>query len=317
VTGVLSRRVLLASPRGFCAGVERAIGAVEEALVRFGPPVYVRRQIVHNPHVVRELEDKGAVFVAEVDEVPMGARLVLAAHGVSPDVRRAAAARDLAVIDATCPLVTKTHREVRRFAADGYSVILIGEREHDEVVGTAGEAPDQVIVITDPAAVDHVSVPDETRVAWVSQTTLNADYVVAVTEQLRRRFPALVDPPSEDICYAVSNRQRAVREIAANSDLFIVVGARNSHNSQSMLPVARSAGAKAACLVDSAAEMQSEWLVGVTTIGVSSGASVPDVLVQNVIGWLADRGYADVNEVKSTVETMAFAKPRELTLLLQ
>ena len=285
--------------------------------MRFGPPVYVRRQIVHNPHVVRELEYKGAVFVAEVDDVPIGARLVLAAHGVSPDVRRAAAARDLAVIDATCPLVTKTHREVRRFAADGYSVILIGEREHDEVVGTAGEAPGQVIVITDPAEVDHVSVPDETRVAWVSQTTLNADYVVAVTERLRRRFPALVDPPSEDICYAVSNRQRAVREIAANSDLFIVVGARNSHNSQGMLPVARSAGAKAAYLVDSAVEMRPEWLVGVTTIGVSSGASVPDVLVQNVIGWLADRGYSDVDEVKSTVETMAFAKPRELTLLLQ
>ena len=285
--------------------------------MRFGPPVYVRRQIVHNPHVVRALERQGAVFVAEVDDVPAGARLVLAAHGVAPDVRRAAAARNLAVIDATCPLVTKTHREVRRFAADGYSIILIGVQGHDEVVGTAGEAPEQVIVITDPAEVDHVVVPDETRVAWVSQTTLNADYVVAVTERLRRRFPALVDPPSESICYAVSNRQRAVREIAADSDLFIVVGAPNSHNSQSMVGVARSAGANAAYLVDSADEMRPEWLVGVTTVGVSSGASVPDALVQNVIGWLADRGYPEVAVATSTVETMVFAKPRELTMLLR
>ncbi len=285
--------------------------------MRFGPPVYVRRQIVHNAHVVRALERQGAVFVAEIDDIPGGARVVLAAHGVSPDVRRAAAARALAVIDATCPLVTKTHREVRRFAADGYSVILIGEPGHDEVVGTAGEAPDQVVVITDPSEVDHVTVPDETRVAWVSQTTLNRDHVVAVVERLRRRFPALVDPPSEDICYAVTNRQRAVREIAADSDLFIVVGDPNSHNSRSMLPVARSAGAKSAYMVDSADEMRPEWLVGVTTIGVSSGASVPDVLVQNVIGWLADHGYPEVTEVKSIVETMAFAKPRELTLLRQ
>jgi 4-hydroxy-3-methylbut-2-enyl diphosphate reductase len=307
------RRVLLAAPRGFCAGVERAIGTVEEALQRYGPPIYVRRQIVHNPWVVADLERRGAVFVAETDEIPRGARLVLAAHGVAPQVRERAKERDLKVVDATCPLVTKIHRETTRFAAGGYSVILIGQVDHDEVVGTRGHAPDRVIVVTRASDVDEIEVPDEQRVAWVSQTTLIHDDVAVIVERLRRRFPALCDPPSDDICYAVSNRQAAIREIAARSDLVIVVGAKNSHNSANMVPVALSAGAKAAYRVDSVSELLPDWLDGVATVGLSSGASVPEQLVQDVLSWLATNGYADVEEVVSAMETLVFAKPRGLT----
>jgi 4-hydroxy-3-methylbut-2-enyl diphosphate reductase len=310
---VPTRRVLLAAPRGFCAGVARAISTVEDALDRFGPPVYVRRQIVHNRHVVAELERRGAVFVAEVDDIPRGGRLVLAAHGVAPRVREAAHARDLKVLDATCPLVTKVHRETQRFAAAGYTVILIGDVEHDEVVGTRGHAPDHVIVVTHPSDVDEISVPDEQRVAWVSQTTFLADEVAAIVERLRRRFPALADPPSEDICYAVSNRRGAIQQIAALSDLVIVVGGRNSHNSANMVPVALSAGARAAYRVESAGELLPSWLGGVSTVGLSSGASVPERLVQEVLGWLAAQGFVDVQEISSTVETQTFAKPREVS----
>ena len=313
MTADVRRRVLLAGPRGFCAGVERAIAAVEEALDRFGPPIYVRRQIVHNPQVVADLERRGAVFVAEADDVPRGARLVLAAHGVAPAVHQSAHERDLKVVDATCPLVTKVHRETRRFAAAGCSVILIGQAEHDEVVGTRGHAPDRVIVVTYASDVDHIEVPDEQRVAWVSQTTFIPGDVAIIVERLRRRFPALVDPPSEDICYAVSNRQEAVRKVAALSDLVIVVGAKNSHNSANMVPVALSAGARSAYRVESVSELLPGWLDGVTTVGLSSGASVPERLVLEVLSWLAARGYADVEEMSSTVETQIFAKPRGLT----
>jgi 4-hydroxy-3-methylbut-2-enyl diphosphate reductase len=307
------RRVLLASPRGFCAGVERAIATVEDALDRFGPPVYVRRQIVHNPHVVAALERRGAVFVAETDGVPRTATLVLAAHGVAPHVYASARERELIVIDATCPLVTKIHRETRRFAADGYSIVLVGQPGHDEVLGTQGQAPDQVIVVTHPSQVDDIAVPDDERVAWVSQSTLTHDTVAAVVDRLRQRFPALQDPPSEDICYAVSNRQAAIGQIAADSDLVIVVGAKNSHNSGNMVPVALAAGAGAAYRVDSVEELRDEWLSEVATVGLSSGASVPEILVRDVLAWFARHGYTDVSEVVSTVETQVFAKPRGRT----
>jgi 4-hydroxy-3-methylbut-2-enyl diphosphate reductase len=305
------RRVLLAAPRGFCAGVKRAIATVEDALDRFGPPVYVRRQIVHNPHVVAALERRGAVFVAETEDVPRGARLVLAAHGVAPEVYVSARERNLTVVDATCPLVSKIHRETRRFAAAGYLVVLIGQAGHDEVVGTSGQAPDRVVVVSRSSDVDRLHVPDGERVAWVSQSTLATEDVLAVVERLRHRFPSLVDPPSEDVCYAVSNRQAAVRRIAAESDLVIVVGAANSHNSAILVPVALLAGARAAHRVDSVRNVRDDWLNDVATVGVTSGASVPEILVQEVLTWLAARGYTDVAEISFTVESQVFAKPRD------
>ncbi|HEY2794023.1 MAG TPA: 4-hydroxy-3-methylbut-2-enyl diphosphate reductase [Micromonosporaceae bacterium] len=310
---VQPRRVLLAAPRGFCAGVERAIASVEDALDRFGPPIYVRRQIVHNAQVVGDLERRGAVFVAETQEIPRGARLVLAAHGVAPQVYLEARERDLRVLDATCPLVTKTHRETRRFAAAGYTVVLIGDAAHDEVIGTRGQAPGHVIVVRHAADIDEITVPDEQRVAWVSQTTFIAADVAVIVERLRRRFPMLADPPSEDVCYAVSHRQAAVRTIAARSDLVVIVGAKNSHNSSNMVPVALSAGAGSAYLVESANDLLPGWLDGVMTVGLSSGASVPERLVREVLDWLAVRGFVEVEEVVSAVETQVFAKPRELT----
>lgn len=307
------RRVLLAAPRGFCAGVERAIESVRLALQRHGAPVYVRRQIVHNAHVVAELERHGAVFVREADEVPEGATLVLSAHGVAPEVHATARLRHLDVIDATCPLVTKIHRETRRFAAGGHTVVLIGQPAHDEVVGTRGQAPRHVVVVDGADDIARIQVPDPTRVAWVSQSTLATEEVGRLVALLRQRFPALADPPSADICYAVSNRQAALRAIAAESDLVLVVGAHNSHNSRQLVPVALAAGARAAHLVESADQAAPHWLAGVVTVGVSSGASVPDVLVQGVLGWLASHGYSTVQEVVSTVERQRFAMPRTRT----
>ncbi|MCU0265315.1 MAG: 4-hydroxy-3-methylbut-2-enyl diphosphate reductase [Actinomycetia bacterium] len=306
------RRVLLASPRGYCAGVDRAVVTVEKALELYGPPVYVRKQIVHNRHVVETLEARGAVFVEETDEVPEGATVVFSAHGVAPSVHEEAAARGLRTIDATCPLVTKVHHEARRFAAEGYQILLVGHEGHEEVVGTSGEAPEHITLVDGPDHVADVEVGDGRPVAWLSQTTLSVDETKETVEQLRRRFPLLVDPPSDDICYATQNRQEAVKLMAAESDLVIVVGSRNSSNSVRLVEVALAAGASAAHLVDYAREIDPTWLEGVTTIGVTSGASVPEILVREVLDWLADVGFTDVEEVEAAEEHLLFALPPEL-----
>jgi 4-hydroxy-3-methylbut-2-en-1-yl diphosphate reductase len=306
-----ARRVLLAKPRGYCAGVDRAVQAVEMALDKFGPPVYVRRQIVHNTHVVSKLEKRGAVFVTEVGEVPPGAVVVFSAHGIAPEVRRDAERRGLRAIDATCPLVTKVHNEARRFAAKDYDILLVGHAGHEEVVGTSGEAPARVRLVDGADGAANVQVTDPSRVVWLSQTTLSVDETAETVSALRKRFPALLDPPSDDICYATQNRQAAVKVIAARADLVIVVGSPNSSNSVRLVEVARDAGA-AAHLVDDAGEIDERWLDGVTTVGVTSGASVPEELVTSVLGKLAGCGFGDVEEVDAVAENMTFAPPREL-----
>ncbi len=307
-----ARRVLLASPRGYCAGVDRAVVTVEKALELYGPPVYVRKQIVHNKFVVERLEARGAVFVEETEEVPEGAIVVFSAHGVAPSVHEEAARRNLRTIDATCPLVTKVHVEARRFAEEGFQILLIGHEGHEEVVGTAGEAPEHITLVDGPSAAAGIEVADEGRVAWLSQTTLSVDETSETVRALRERFPAMIDPPSDDICYATQNRQEAVKVVAAGSDLVIVVGSKNSSNSVRLVEVALTAGAAAARLVDAAAEIDDAWLEGVTTVGVTSGASVPELLVEGVLAWLAERGYADVQEVRSAEEHLLFALPPEL-----
>ncbi|WP_179223307.1 4-hydroxy-3-methylbut-2-enyl diphosphate reductase [Microbacterium sp. Yaish 1] len=307
-----AKRVLLAAPRGYCAGVDRAVVAVEKALERFGAPVYVRKQIVHNVHVVRELEERGAVFVDEVDAVPEGAHVVFSAHGVSPAVVSAASDRGLQAIDATCPLVTKVHREAVRFARDDREILLIGHEGHEEVEGTAGEAPEHITIVTSPEHADTVEVRDPSRVVWLSQTTLSVDETMETVRRLRVRFPELQDPPSDDICYATQNRQVAIKKIAAETDLVIVVGSANSSNSVRLVEVALEYGARAAHRVDYADEIRQEWLDGVRTVGVTSGASVPEVLVQQVLASLADAGYADVDEVRTAEEDLMFSLPKEL-----
>ena len=304
--------MLLASPRGYCAGVDRAVLTVERALERYGAPVYVRKQIVHNSHVVRRLEGLGAIFVEETAEVPEGAVVVFSAHGVAPVVHEQAAQRGLRTIDATCPLVTKVHAEARRFDREGYDILLIGHEGHEEVVGTTGEAPDRVHLVDGPDAVDDIDVGDPERVAWLSQTTLSVDETLETVAALRKRFPLLIDPPSDDICYATQNRQTAVKDIAAGSDLVLVVGSANSSNSVRLVEVARDAGADAAYLVDDVSHIDEAWLDGVTTVGVTSGASVPESLVLDVLAWLAGRGYNSVEEVTSASETLTFALPPEL-----
>lgn len=306
-----NRRVLLAKPRGYCAGVDRAVQTVEKALERYGAPVYVRKQIVHNTHVVQNLEERGAVFVEETDEVPEGAHVVFSAHGVSPEVHAEAGRRSLQTIDATCPLVTKVHNEARRFATQDYDILLIGHEGHEEVVGTTGEAPENIHLVGSPDEVDAVRVRDPAKVAWLSQTTLSVDETVQTVRALRRRFPDLLDPPSDDICYATQNRQVAVKDIAAEAQLVIVVGSVNSSNSVRLVEVALDAGARAAHLVDQAAQLDPEWLRDVETVGVTSGASVPDDLVMGVIDRLAELGYADVSEVESAEESLVFALPPE------
>jgi 4-hydroxy-3-methylbut-2-en-1-yl diphosphate reductase len=306
------RRVLLAAPRGYCAGVDRAVVTVEKALDLYGAPVYVRKQIVHNRHVVETLEARGAVFVEDTDEVPEGATVIFSAHGVAPEVHVAAGARRLKTIDATCPLVTKVHHEARRFASEEYDILLIGHEGHEEVVGTAGEAPANIHLVDGPADAGRIEVRDPERVAWLSQTTLSVDETMATVDRLRERFPKLMDPPSDDICYATQNRQTAVKEIARDAQLVIVVGSRNSSNSVRLVEVALESGASAAYLVDKAGELQEEWLDGVSTVGVTSGASVPEILVRGVLDWLAERGYADVREVVSAQESLLFALPPEL-----
>jgi 4-hydroxy-3-methylbut-2-enyl diphosphate reductase len=292
--------------------VDRAVIAVEKSLELYGAPVYVRKQIVHNKHVVETLEERGAIFVEETDEVPEGATVVFSAHGVAPVVHQEAAARQLKTIDATCPLVTKVHHEARRFATDEYDILLIGHEGHEEVVGTAGEAPEHIQLVDGPHDVDNIEVRDPDRVAWLSQTTLSVDETMETVRRLRQRFPKLMDPPSDDICYATQNRQVAVKEIAAHSELVLVVGSRNSSNSVRLVEVALESGAQAAYLVDKAAELDEAWLAGVTTVGVTSGASVPEILVRGVIEWLAERGFADVEEIASAQESLLFALPPEL-----
>ncbi|GAC80612.1 MULTISPECIES: 4-hydroxy-3-methylbut-2-enyl diphosphate reductase [Gordonia] len=307
-----SKRVLLASPRGYCAGVDRAVETVERALDKHGAPVYVRKEIVHNRHVVDTLIERGAVFVSETDEVPEGAIVVFSAHGVSPEVHRTAAERSLKTIDATCPLVTKVHQEAKRFARDDYDIVLIGHEGHEEVEGTAGEAPEHIQLVDGPDAVDQVQVRDPERVVWLSQTTLSVDETMQTVNRLREKFPLLNDPPSDDICYATQNRQVAVKAMAPKCDLVIVVGSKNSSNSVRLVEVALQNGAQASYLVDYAREIDLAWLDGVTTVGLTSGASVPEVLVRGVIDLLAEHGFNDVETVTTAEETLTFALPREL-----
>ena len=307
-----AKRVLLAAPRGYCAGVDRAVTTVERALDLYGPPVYVRKQIVHNRHVVDALARRGAVFVDDVDEVPPGAVVVFSAHGVAPAVRRAALARGLRTVDATCPLVTKVHHEAKRFAGQGYQVLLIGHAGHEEVEGTTGEAPDDILLVQHPDDVPGLAVRDETKVAWLSQTTLSVDETSRTVAALRARLPHLADPPSDDICYATQNRQAAVRAVAAQADLVIVVGSSNSSNSVRLVEVALDAGAKAARRVDDASEVDAAWLDGVDVVGVTSGASVPDELVQGVVALLRRHGFPDAEEEAVTRESLTFALPHDL-----
>ncbi|GAB2851281.1 4-hydroxy-3-methylbut-2-enyl diphosphate reductase [Microbacterium insulae] len=304
--------MLLASPRGYCAGVDRAVIAVEKALERYGAPVYVRKQIVHNIHVVTELEAQGAIFVEEVDEVPEGSHVVFSAHGVSPAVVSEASDRNLRAIDATCPLVTKVHREAVRFARDDFEILLIGHEGHEEVEGTAGEAPDHVTVVNSPDEADTIEVRDPSKVVWLSQTTLSVDETMETVRRLRERFPQLQDPPSDDICYATQNRQVAIKKVAKDADLVIVVGSANSSNSVRLVEVALEYGAKAAYRVDYADEIDQAWLDGVETVGVTSGASVPEVLVQEVLSDLAGAGYRDVEEIRTAEEDLMFSLPKEL-----
>ncbi len=292
--------------------MDRAVQTVERALELNGAPVYVRKQIVHNLHVVRDLEAKGAIFVEETDEVPEGAVVVFSAHGVAPSVHAEAAERQLQTIDATCPLVTKVHHEARRFAREDYDIVLIGHAGHEEVVGTTGQAPDRIHLVDGPDEVAALQVRDPQRVAWLSQTTLSVDETMVTVAALRAKFPELHAPPSDDICYATQNRQNAVKAMAAECDLVIVVGSSNSSNSVRLVEVALGAGARAAHLVDDASHIDATWLTDASTIGVTSGASVPEWLVAGVLSWLAERGWADVHEVATVKETLLFALPPEV-----
>ena len=308
----MAKRVLLAAPRGYCAGVDRAVVTVEKALDLYGAPVYVRKQIVHNKHVVTSLEKKGAIFVEETDQVPEGSIVVFSAHGVSPLVHQQAAARNLKTIDATCPLVTKVHQEARRFAADDLQILLIGHEGHEEVEGTAGEAPNHVKLVDGPGEARSIEIDNSRPVAWLSQTTLSVDETLETVAILRERFPQLQDPPSDDICYATQNRQTAIKEIAPQTELVLVVGSKNSSNSVRLVEVAKEYGAKNAYLIDYASEARDEWFEGVETIGVTSGASVPELLVRDLLEELSRRGYGEVETVTATEESLIFAIPPEL-----
>ena len=308
----MAKRVLLAAPRGYCAGVDRAVITVEKALDLYGAPVYVRKQIVHNKHVVETLEKRGAIFVDETNEVPEGAIVVFSAHGVSPKVHEEAATRNLKTIDATCPLVTKVHHEARRFAAEDLQILLIGHAGHEEVEGTAGEAPDHMQIVDGLEGARTVAIDPNKKVAWLSQTTLSVDETLETVAILKNRFPNLMDPPSDDICYATQNRQVAIKQIAPKADLVLVVGSTNSSNSVRLVEVALEYGAKASYLIDYAAEVKDEWFVGVETIGVTSGASVPEILVTDLLNDLKNRGYGDVETVTAMEEHLLFAIPPEL-----
>jgi 4-hydroxy-3-methylbut-2-enyl diphosphate reductase len=310
--GSEGKRVLLAAPRGYCAGVDRAVEAVEQALEQHGAPVYVRKQIVHNRHVVETLSERGAIFVDETDEVPEGALVVFSAHGVSPAVKEQAERRSLRTIDATCPLVTKVHQEAKRYAREDYDILLVGHEGHEEVEGTSGEAPANIQLVENAADAARVTVRDPEKVVWLSQTTLSVDETMETVHALRDRFPTLQNPPSDDICYATQNRQVAVKAMAQHCDLVLVVGSPNSSNSVRLVEVALNAGAGASYLIDYAREIDQAWLEGVRTVGVTSGASVPEVLVRGVLDFLAERGWESVEEVTTAEETLTFALPREL-----
>lgn len=307
-----TKKVLLAAPRGYCAGVDRAVISVEKALDLYGAPVYVRKQIVHNRHVVATLEARGAIFVDETDQVPEGALVVFSAHGVSPQVHIDAAARNLRTIDATCPLVTKVHYEAKRFASEDIEILLIGHEGHEEVEGTAGEAIGKVQLIDGLDHIKDIKVKDEKKVAWLSQTTLSVDETLETVRALRERFPDIIDPPSDDICYATQNRQVAIKEIAPRADLVLVVGSTNSSNSVRLVEVAKEYGTPNAYLIDFAAEAREEWLKDVDTVGVTSGASVPEILVKDLLAWLAERGFGEIETVTAKEESLLFALPPEL-----
>jgi 4-hydroxy-3-methylbut-2-enyl diphosphate reductase len=308
----MSKRVLLAAPRGYCAGVDRAVITVEKSLELYGAPIYVRKEIVHNKHVVQTLEKRGVIFVNETDEVPEGATVVFSAHGVSPAVHQEAARRNLKTIDATCPLVTKVHNEVKRFADDETEILLIGHNGHEEVEGTAGEAPGKVRVVDGLDEARTIQPTPGKKLVWLTQTTLSVDETMQSVAILKERFPEIANPPSDDICYATQNRQEAIKAIAPQADLVIVVGSTNSSNSVRLVEVALEYGAKAAYLVDYAAEVKDEWFENAEIIGVTSGASVPEILVDDLLKNLASRGYGDVEEVRATEETLLFALPKEL-----
>jgi len=307
----LVERVLLASPRGYCAGVERAVETVERALALYGKPVYVRKQIVHNSHVVRELEEQGAIFVDSVDDIPPDSTVVFSAHGVAPSVRAAADARHLTSIDATCPLVTKVHTQARRFAERGCTVVLIGHAGHEEVVGTTGEAPEAIVLVESVADAEALVLPADAPLGYITQTTLSVDETREIVDVLRRRFPRIEGPAKEDICYATSNRQWAVKEMLEQIDLLLVVGSHNSSNSVRLVDVASAAGVKAH-LVDDASEIDESWIEGVKVVGVTSGASAPERLVAGVCDWFRERGVADISPFSSAYEDVVFRLPVEL-----
>jgi 4-hydroxy-3-methylbut-2-enyl diphosphate reductase len=304
-------KLLLAAPRGYCAGVDRAVQTVERALEQHGAPVYVRKQIVHNKHVVEDLLARGAVFVEDLREVPEGALTVFSAHGVSPMVREAARERSLQTIDATCPLVTKVHREAVKFAQEGYTIVLVGHAGHEEVEGTTGEAPERIVLVENEQDVDALRVEDPERVAYVTQTTLSVDETGAIVERLRERFPKIAAPRTDDICYATTNRQAAVKQMARGCDLMLVIGSRNSSNSVRLVEVARDFGAEA-YLIDNASEVREEWLQGKRVVGISSGASAPENLVQELVAFFRERGVQDVQEFHVVKEDVRFMLPKPI-----
>jgi 4-hydroxy-3-methylbut-2-en-1-yl diphosphate reductase len=309
--GSLPEKILLAAPRGYCAGVDRAVQTVEHALDLYGAPVYVRKEIVHNKHVVEQLRERGAIFVETEDEIPEGANAVFSAHGVAPSVHANAAARHLQTIDATCPLVTKVHREAIKFADEGYTIILIGHAGHEEVEGTMGEAPDRMILVESEADVDALEVDDPTKIAYISQTTLSVDETRSVIARLRDKFPGIVGPRTDDICYATTNRQAAVKQLARECDLVLVIGSRNSSNSNRLVEVAREFGADSH-LIDNESQVQEEWLSGKRVIGITSGASAPEELVQRLVARFRDSGVSDVQELEVIQESMRFMLPKQI-----
>ncbi len=304
-------KLLLAAPRGYCAGVDRAVQTVERALLLHGAPVYVRKEIVHNKHVVARLRERGAIFVDEQTEVPEGAVCVFSAHGIAPSVREGARERGLQTIDATCPLVTKVHREAVRFAEEGYTIVLVGHDGHEEVEGTMGEAPERIVLVQDEADVDALEIEDPERVAYVTQTTLAVDETTAILTRLRERFPAIRGPRTDDICYATTNRQAAVKQMASSCDLMLVIGSRNSSNSVRLVEVARDCGTEAH-LIDNAGEVQEQWLDGVRVVGISSGASAPEVLVGELVDFFRGRGVSDVSEFDVVREDVRFMLPKQI-----